>query len=138
MKLHEDEARRRAAGADHAVLGTLRPDGRIDLVPACFGIDGDVVAVPVDRVKPKRGSTLQRERNLAAEPRATLLCEAWDATDWTRLWWVRLRLERSEEPRATIERLEAGLRERYPQYRDEPFATVLTFRIRAVDGWSAS
>ena len=138
MELSEAEALGRAAAADHAVLGTLRPDGRIDLVPACFAIDGDLVAIPIDRVKPKRGSPLQRERNLATEPRATLLCERWDAEDWSRLWWVRLRLERSDEPPRIVERLEAAIRDRYPQYRSEPFVGVLTFRIRAVDGWSAA
>ena len=127
-----------AAGADHGVLGTLGHDGHADLVPACFAIDGDVVGIPIDQVKPKAGTRLQRERNLERDPRATLLVEHWDAADWARLWWVRLRLERSSEAGSVVAGLEASLRRRYPQYADTPFVSILTFRIKAVSGWSAS
>ena len=36
--------------------------------------------------------------NLAADPRASLLVEHWDAGDWSRLWWVRADLEHVAEP----------------------------------------
>jgi PPOX class probable F420-dependent enzyme len=138
MRLDPTEARRRAADDDHGVLATFRAGQSPDLVPACFVLEGDLVAIPVDTVKTKGSTDLQRSRNLAADPRATLLVEHWDAVDWSRLWWVRLRLERSAEDDATTARLTAALRARYPQYRDLPFAAVLTFRIREVTGWSAS
>jgi len=138
VRLGRAEALRRAAAADHGVLATLHPERGADLVPACFAIIGDVVAIPVDRVKPKSGSTLARVRNLATDPRATLLVEHWDPADWSRLWWVRLSLDRSSEPPDVEGALEAALRDRYAQYRETAFDQLLTFRIRAVNGWSAA
>ncbi len=138
MQLSTEEARRRAGGADHGVLATLHPSRGVDTVPATFVIDGDVVAIPVDQVKPKASTELQRIRNLAADPRASLLCERWDAVDWSRLWWVRLSLHRSEETADVVGRLEAELRQRYPQYETAAIARILTFRIVEVAGWSAS
>jgi len=138
MRLEPAEARRLAAAADHAVLATIGPDGRPDLVPACLAIDDDVVGIPIDRVKPKASSSLQRERNVERDPRASLLLERWDAADWSRLWWVRLELERSSQDAAVVARLEALLRRRYPQYATEPFVSILTFRILRVSGWAAT
>ena len=138
MRLDATEARRRAADADHGVLATLRAGQGPDVVPACFVLDGELVAIPVETVKDKASTDLQRARNLAADARATLLVEHWDRDDWTRLWWVRLRLERSAEDEATTDRLGAALRKRYPQYREAPFAAVLTFRVREVTGWAAA
>jgi hypothetical protein len=138
MKLSADEARRRATNADHGVLATLHPRRGVDTVPAAFVIDGDLVAIPIDRVKPKASADLQRTRNLDADPRASLLCEHWDAVDWSRLWWVRISLRRSDERAEIVAGLEAGLRRRYPQYESTPFAAILTFRIVEISGWSAS
>jgi PPOX class probable F420-dependent enzyme len=138
MRLDPAEALRRAAAADHGVLGTLHAGLGPDLVPATFAIDGDHVAVPVDTVKPKSSARLQRTRNLEGDPRATLLVEQWNAADWSRLWWVRLRLERSSLDAPATERLETALRRRYEQYRDAPFTAVLTFRISEVVGWAAT
>jgi hypothetical protein len=138
MKLSLDEARRRATIADHGVLATRHPTRGVDAVPAAFLINGDLVAIPIDEVKPKASTDLQRTRNLAADPRASLLCEHWDAVDWSRLWWVRISLRRSDEPAEILAGLEAGLRRRYPQYEFAPFAAILTFRIVEIAGWSAS
>ncbi|MEA2674199.1 MAG: hypothetical protein QOI92_1391 [Chloroflexota bacterium] len=138
MKLSADEARRRATIADHGILATLHPTRGVDTVPAAFVIEGDVVAIPIDEVKPKASIDLRRSRNLDADPRASLLCEHWDAVDWSRLWWVRISLRRSDESAEILARLEAGLRRRYPQYESAPFAAILTFRIVEVSGWSAS
>ena len=138
MRLSVDAARRRASGADHGVLATLHPTRGVDTVPAAFVIDGDLVAIPIDQVKPKASTDLQRSRNLDADPRASLLCESWDPVDWSRLWWVRITLCRSDEPAAVVAGLEAGLRRRYPQYEFAPFAAILTFRIVEITGWSVS
>ena len=112
MKLSADEARRRAESADHGVLATLHPTRGVDTVPAAFVIDGDLVAIPIDRIKPKASTDLQRSRNLDADDRASLLCEHWDPLDWSRLWWVRISLRRSHERADILTRLEAGLRRR--------------------------
>ena len=55
--------------------------------------DDGHVGVPIDRVKPKSSSRLQREDNLEADPRGSLLVEHWETQDWSRLWWVRAQLE---------------------------------------------
>ncbi len=106
------------------------------MVPVCFVVDGAVVAVPTDTVKPKSASVLQRSRNLDADARAVLLCDHWDRVDWSRLWWVRAWLERIEAQAATRDRLESMLEAKYPQYRDRPFAGLLVFGITGTDGWS--
>ncbi len=138
MHLDRAEALRRAAAADHGVLATLHEPHGADLVPACFAIVEDRVAIPVDSVKPKGSTALGRIRNLERDPRATLLVEHWDAGDWTRLWWVRLLLVRSVEPVERVAELERALRDRYPQYAEAPFVEILTFRINGVGGWAAS
>jgi hypothetical protein len=138
VHLATDEALRRAAGADHGVLATLHPTRGADLVPACFALEGDWVAIPIDSVKPKGSTALGRVRNLERDPRATLLVEQWDPDDWSRLWWVRLLLVREPAPVHVERRLEAGLRSRYPQYATATFVELLTFRIDHVGGWSAT
>lgn len=137
MHLDREEALRRAAAADHATLATVNRTGAVDLVPACFAIVGEHVAIPIDSVKPKGSTALGRVRNLERDPRASLLMEHWDADDWSRLWWVRLGIRRAAAPPAVVDALVLGLRDRYPQYRDAPFRDVLTFRIEQLGGWSA-
>ncbi len=139
MRLTEDEARSRLAGHDHGVLCTVHAERGVDAVPVAYAIDDDgYVGVPVDRVKPKASLRLQRERNLEADPRATLLVEHWDAADWSRLWWVRAELRwQGDAGAARAAGLAGRLAERYPQYRDQPFARVLVLRIVGVAGWAA-
>jgi PPOX class probable F420-dependent enzyme len=139
MRLADHEAMARLAAHDHGVLCTVHPERGVDAVPAVYAVDDDgYVGIPVDRVKPKASSHLQRERNVAADPRAMLLVDHWDPDDWSQLWWVRaeLRAEPAESPRAaSLSRL---LAERYPQYSGEPFDRVLVLRVSGVTGWSAS
>lgn len=137
MHLDRAEALRRAESADHAVLATLERVRGADLVPVCFAIVGEWLAVPIDSVKPKGSTALGRVRNLERDPRATLLAEHWDAADWSRLWWVRLSLRRTAAPEAVAADLARALRDRYVQYRDAPFTELLTFGIEHVVGWSA-
>ena len=138
MHLDRDEAMRRATKADHGVLATLHQSRGADLVPACFSIDGEWLAIPVDSVKPKGSTALGRIRNLERDPRATLLVEHWDAAEWSRLWWVKLLLLRRDAPQDTAAALEKGLRDRYPQYAKARFVALITFRIDALIGWSAA
>jgi hypothetical protein len=139
MKLAEQEARSRLAAHDHAILCTVHPVRGVDAVPAAYAVDADgFVGVPIDTVKPKSSYQLQRERNLAGDPRCTLLAEHWDPVDWSRLWWVRAELRHESRPASSVEqRLAELLADRYPQYRDQPFDRVLVFRIVGVTGWSA-
>jgi hypothetical protein len=139
MKLAEHEARARLAAHDHGILCTVHTTRGVDAVPVVYAIDDDYVGVPVDRVKPKASLRLQRERNLEADPRASLLVEYWDRSDWARLWWVRAELRLQADAAASRSRvLAARLAERYPQYHDRPFVRVLVLRIVGLAGWGAS
>ena len=139
MHLDHDESLRRAMAADHCVLATLNRNHGAILVPACFAIDGDRLAIPIDSVKPKGSTALGRIRNLEHDPRATLLVEHWDPDEWARLWWVQLLLVRTmDEPTEKLAALERGLRDRYAQYRTTTFIDILTFRIEKIGGWAAT
>jgi PPOX class probable F420-dependent enzyme len=139
MRLTDEDARARLAAHDHGVLATRHAGRGVDAVPVVYAVDGaGYLGVPVDRVKPKSTTALQRVRNLEADPRATLLVEHWDATDWSRLWWVRVGLHWEGDDVAEQEdTLASRLAERYPPYRDRPFDRVLVFRIVEVTGWAA-
>lgn len=140
VRLDDGEARARLAANVHGVLCTVHPERGVDAVPVVYAADADGwVGVPVDRVKPKASTRLQRERNLEADARATLLVEHWDAADWSRLWWVRAELR--HEPDGASGRADALadlLAARVPQYADRPFERVLVLRVVAVTGWAAS
>jgi len=136
VRLSRQRCEARLEQSEHGVLGTVHVVRGVDAVPVCFVIDAGTVAVPVDTVKPKASNQLQRMTNLEADARAVLLCDHWDREDWTRLWWVRAALERVEAGATISDRLEQRLGQKYPQYLDHPFATLLTFRITGLTGWS--
>ena len=139
MRLAEDEARARLAAHDHGILCTVHAERGVDAVPVVYAVDdGGHVGVPVDRVKPKASSRLQRERNLEADPRATLLVEHWDRHDWSRLWWVRAELRWQGDAAGRTAELAGQLAQRFPQYRNQPFARVLVLRIVGVTGWAGA
>lgn len=138
VKLPKPEALARLAAADHGVLSTIHPSRGIDSVPVVFVVEGDRIGIPIDTVKPKSSTRLARDSNTVDDSRATLLVQHWNAGDWTNLWWVRVHLERDLEPAFEISTtLSKSLAARYPHYRDEPFETVLVFRINAISGWAA-
>jgi hypothetical protein len=138
VRLERDRCEQLLHRSDHGVLATRHPGRGVDAVPACFVVAGEALAVPLDRVKPKDSEDLQRTRNLDRDPRAALLCEHWDAMDWSRLWWVRASLVRVATDPAPGSELESLLRRKYPQYEDQPFAELLSFRITGMAGWAAS
>lgn len=96
-------------------LATISPGGRPRLVPVCYALVGDRIAIAIDE-KPKESTDLARLRDLRRDPRATLLVDRW-SEDWNELWWVRVDAtgtildEGAGWPEALI-----GLRGRYPQY----------------------
>jgi len=127
-------ARERFATARVARLATTGPDGP-HVVPIVFALDGDVLYHAVDH-KPKRTTALKRLDNLRADPRASVLADAYDE-DWTQLWWVRAdgtaRILEPGRPPA-IERL----RERYPQYRERPpEGPVIAIDVNRWSDWTA-
>ncbi len=140
MRLDRHQATARLAAHHHGVLCTIHAGGAVvDAVPVAYALDEDgYLAVPVDLVKPKASLRLQRERNLEADPGATLLAEHWDGIDWSQLWWVRARLAWQPDPGADrVTGLADLLARRYPQYRDQPFARLIVLRVVEVTGWSA-
>jgi PPOX class probable F420-dependent enzyme len=139
MKLSAVVARARLETHRHAILCTVHPERGVDAVPVVYAVIDDHVGIPIDTVKPKDSTRLQRERNLEADPRATLIVEHWDDDDWSQLWWVRAELRWAGDIDADRSAtLAAGLAERYPQYRDQPFTKVLVLRIVGVTGWAAT
>mgnify|MGYP001282621907 CR=1 FL=1 len=140
MKLPTDEARIRLGAQVHGVLCTVHHQRGPDPQPVVFAISSDGhVGFPIDRVKPKSSSRLQREDNLEADPRASLLVEWWETEDWSRLWWVRARLEYAPDPPPElVDELADRLARTVSQYADRPFRRVLVCRIVDVTGWAAS
>jgi PPOX class probable F420-dependent enzyme len=107
------------AEARAARLATLDPDGRPNLVPIVYTLDGKVLASAVDR-KPKESRSLRRLSNIRARPEVTVLVDHYEE-DWDRIWWVRLRgRARVVEDGPDRERALELLAEKYPQYRREP------------------
>jgi hypothetical protein len=139
LRLAEPAARARLAAHDHGILCTLHPRRGVDAVPVVYAVHDEHLAVPIDRVKPKTGGPLQRERNLERDPRATLLVEQWDHDDWSRLWWVRAELRWQPEASAdSSAALGARLASGFAQYRDQPFHRLLVLQIVALTGWAAA
>lgn len=129
---------RRLVDHDHGVLCTLNAERGVDAVPCVYAIDDRHVGIPIDTVKAKSSTRLQRERNLEADPRATLLAEHWEADDWSALWWVRVELRWvADPPSDRVDGLADRLVQRYAQYRDRPFAGILVLRIVGLYGWTA-
>ena len=56
-------------------------------MPVTFAVQGDIIVIAIDH-KPKRSMNLKRLRNIADNPRVSLLVDSYD-DDWSQLWWVR-------------------------------------------------
>jgi len=123
------------------VLCTANARHSIDAVPACFAVISTSIVTPIDRVKPKDTLELGRLKNLDRDGNATLLCDSWDAHDWSRLWWVRAHLVRRsghEVSDPMLAACERALRAKYVQYRDTDFARLILFDVKTLVGWSAA
>jgi hypothetical protein len=139
MRLSEDRALELLRANSHGFMATQHPERGIDVGPTVYAVVGEHLGSPVDLVKPKSSTRLQRERNLEHEPRATLAIERWDRDDWSKLWWVRARLRwTGHGPHEHTEPIADRLSELFVQYRDKPFASVHVFDIESVSGWAAS
>lgn len=144
MRLAHESALSRLHEHDHGVLATVHPARGVDAVPVVYTVVDGHVGIPIDRVKPKSTTRLQRRHNLEADPRATLLIEQWDRDDWSRLWWVRAELRwvgdvpAPPTPAPPTAALAERLAATFDQYRDQPFADLLVLDIVAVTGWTAT
>jgi PPOX class probable F420-dependent enzyme len=127
-------------------LVTVSPEDAPSAVPCCFAVmerDGAHVIVSVLDRKPKSVGVqdLARVRNLAANPRVSLLVDDY-SEEWTQLGFVlvhgiaRILDGGSRTAEAAIE----VLREKYPQYREMDLTDAPVIEIDAlhVTAWSAS
>jgi PPOX class probable F420-dependent enzyme len=108
-------------------------------VVVTFAVFSDDVVVSAVDAKPKSTTDLQRLRNIAVTPAASLLVDHYDE-DWTRLWWVRVDGTAAvvrDEPTRT--ELVAPLVAKYAQYRREPpRGPVVALTVRRTTSWAAS
>lgn len=138
LRLSTGEARRRFGAARVARLATVAGPGPPHLVPVTFALDGDQVYTAVDS-KPKSSRDLRRLRNVAANPRVSLLADHYDE-DWSLLWWVRADGQAAilVSP-AQMAGPIALLARRYPQYAAEPPAgPVISVTVGRWTGWAAA
>ncbi len=130
-------ARSRAAAARAGHLATVTPAGRPHVVVCCFAFDdsGETVWSAVDG-KPKSTTALQRLRNVAATPLASLLVDHYD-DDWTQLWWVRVDgAARVLGGGAERDRALDALSAKYDQYREQrPTGPVIALDIATWRTW---
>lgn len=145
MRLSTEQAHARLVTHSHGVLATLHPEHGPDPQPVVYAVSAPTargpayVGVPIDAVKPKSANRLQREANLAADPRAALLVEHWETADWSRLWWVKARLLFVPEPSAgLVDELAGRLAGSVAQYADRPFHRILVAQVVGVSGWAAA
>lgn len=129
--------RRLAAGARVARMATVDPDGRPNIVPVVFALDGDTLYSSIDD-KPKQTRQVRRLENIRANPdKLTVLIDHYEES-WPEVWWVRLRgAARVIEEGPERDRALALLAERYPQYEDmPPQGAVIAVDITQWRGWS--
>ena len=121
-----------------ARLATVGADRAPHIVPVTFAITGGTIVTAVDG-KPKKGTTLRRVENVAANPLVSLLVDAYHA-DWTRLWWARADGRASiAADGADLEGALAALRARYPQYESIGLiGPAIVIEVDRWSGWSAS
>jgi PPOX class probable F420-dependent enzyme len=109
----------------------------VDAVPVVFAVDGPEILLPVDTVKPKRSTDLQRLRNLEADPRCALLVDHY-SDDWTQLWWVRVSGRASPCTASRLDSARAVLARRHPRYAEPGSVdSVLVLMPDSVTGWTA-
>lgn len=136
MRLDEADCRDRMAAARVARLATAGADGRPHVVPVTFALRGDRLVTAVDQ-KPKSTISLRRLRNIAENPRVSVLADHY-SDDWTGLWWVRAdgRAELVGDAVAGQAAV-ADLAAKYEQYRDDPPAgPVIRIAVESWTGWS--
>ena len=113
------EALTRLGEARSGHLGTVRPDGRPQVLVVTFAMLGEDVVTAIDH-KPKRTRHLQRLANIEANPAVSLLVDHYEE-EWDRLWWVRVDGQaRIHHTGGLWSGAIEALAEKYHQYRERP------------------
>jgi PPOX class probable F420-dependent enzyme len=117
----------RAARVAH--LATVDALGQPLVIPICFAFDGKEFFSPIDE-KPKRTTRLQRLRNIAENPKVSLIIDRY-TEDWRRLAYLLIRGSAKILLRGARHRRGVYLlRRKYPQYRsmainDRPMIVII-------------
>ena len=132
------EEREFLADARRATLATTASNGRPRLVPVCFVVVDGLLWSPLDE-KPKAVEDprrLARIRDIARDPRVTLLVDRW-SEDWSQLAW--LRVDGHAELVDSDPTVVAALRAKYPQYaaHDLESRPMIRIQAEATHGWTA-
>ncbi len=137
MRLDPAESRRRFLRSPVLRLATAGADGQPHLVPCTFAADAaGRIVIGVDD-KPKSSVNLRRLRNIAENPRVSVLADHY-ADDWEQLWWARA------DGVAFIERSGAAhaaywdqLRSKYAQYPGKVLTgPVIVVQVERWTGWA--
>ena len=101
-----------------ARLATVSEHGQPHAVPVVFCEHDGLIYSPMDG-KRKSSARLKRFANLAGNPNASLLLDAYDA-DWQSLWWVRIdgKADWIEPSAGAAKTIANRLVAKYPQYHD--------------------
>ncbi len=100
-----------------ARLATADASGAPHLVPVCFVLDdAGAVWTAIDG-KPKSTRALRRVKNLAENPRASLLVDHYEE-DWRELRWIAVHGRGELVTGAAAAPALRALREKYPQYAE--------------------
>ncbi|MEE4542443.1 TIGR03668 family PPOX class F420-dependent oxidoreductase [Streptomyces sp. V4-01] len=137
MNLTAAVARERFAASRVARLATADAAGVPHVVPVTFAVGAaDTLYFAVDH-KPKRSTDLRRLRNIAANPRVSLVADHY-ADDWSALWWSRGDgLARVLADGGEREDALASLSGKYPQYaRRPPEGPVVAVDVHRWSGWA--
>ncbi len=124
------------ATARVARLATTGPTGP-HIVAIVFAMVQGVVCTAVDH-KPKTTSNLRRLRNVADDPRVSVLVDHY-AEDWSQLWWIRLdaRARVVDATDAAGSAAINALAEKYQQYRSRrPAGPVILLEPVSWTSWT--
>jgi PPOX class probable F420-dependent enzyme len=137
MNLSTQDARALLGSARVARLATADDNEQPHLVPVTFAVDGDLIYIAVDH-KPKTTTRLRRLRNIAHNPRVSVLADHYEE-DWSRLWWVRVDGRAAVLPDGDRAGPVDLLARKYPQYVEQrPDGAVIRVEATRWTAWASS
>lgn len=136
--MNRSEALAALAGARVGHLATTKPDGTPHVVPITFAVDHGTIVTMIDH-KPKSTTRLQRLINIEANPRVSVLADAY-SEDWSRLWWVRVDGTAGIHDAGGLwARAREALAAKYDQYGERPpQGAAITMPIDELTWWSST
>jgi PPOX class probable F420-dependent enzyme len=138
VNLTASQAQARFAAARVARLATAGRNGQPHLVPVTFAVGDTATIVTAVDHKPKTTTRLRRLRNIAENPRVSLLVDYY-SDDWSQLWWARAdgsaRVVDATQPDHDL--AVSWLAHRYQQYREvPPTGPAVIIAVSRWSGWA--